>query len=93
MAIAGFGSVNGDLEADEINVGRSVGLKGSVKAVNLRYAGLCWVKGNVGPGHIKSSGFFNAGGNVIAHSVEAARACIVGGSLRAPNSLDFPNLK
>ena len=93
MAIAGFGSVDCDLEADEIKVARSVDLKGSVNAVKLSSECSCRIKGKVGPGHLKSSVSFDAAANVVAHSVETTRACIVRGSLRAPDSLDFPNLK
>jgi hypothetical protein len=70
-----------------------VDLKGSRKAVKLSYAGSCRIKGNVWAGHIKSSGSFGAGGDVVSHSVEAAGVCIVGGRPRASNNLDFPTLK
>ena len=50
-------------------------LKGSLKAVKLRSAGSCRIKGNVWAGHINSSASFGAGGDVVAHSVEAAGAC------------------
>jgi len=52
-----------------------VDLKGSLKAVKLRSAGSCRIKGNVWAGHINSSASFGAGGDVVAHSVEAAGAC------------------
>ena len=45
VAIAGSGSVDGDLEADEIKVAGSGDLKGSVKAVKLSSAGSCRIPG------------------------------------------------
>ena len=83
VAIAGSGSVDGDLEADEIEVAGSGNLNGSVKAEKLNSAGSCFITGDVEVGLIKSSGSFEAGGDVISHSVEAAGAHTVGGSLKA----------
>ena len=83
VTIAGSGSVDGDLEADEIEVAGSGNLKGSVKAEKLSAAGSCRIRGDVRVGIFESSGSFNAGGEVIAHSVEAAGSFRVGGRLRA----------
>ena len=83
IKIAGAGSVDGDLEADEIEIAGSGSLKGSVKAEKLSSAGSCRIRGDVEVGLIKSSGAFKADGDVVAHSVEAAGAYAVGGSLRS----------
>ena len=83
VKIAGSGSVDGDLEADEIEIAGSGNLNGNVKAEKLSAAGSCRIRGDVEVGLVKSSGAFKADGDVVAHSVEAAGAHAVGGSLRA----------
>ena len=83
VKIAGSVSVDGDIEADEIEIAGSANLKGSVKAQKLSVAGSCRIKGDVEVGVIKSAGSFNAGGDVVADSVEVAGSHRVGGSLRA----------
>ena len=83
VKIAGSGSVDGDLEADEIEIAGSGNLKGNVKAEKLSAAGSCRIRGDVEVGLFESSGAFKANGDVVAHSVKAAGAHAVGGSLRA----------
>ncbi len=83
VKIAGSGSVDGNLEADEIEIAGSGKLMGSVKAEKLSSAGSCMIIGDVEVGLIKSAGSFNAGGDVVAQSIEAAGAYGVGRSLRA----------
>ena len=55
VKIAGSGSVDGDLEADEIEVAGSGNLKGRVKAEKLSTAGSCRIRGDVEVGLIESS--------------------------------------
>ena len=83
VKIAGSGSVNGDLEADEIEIAGSGNLMGSVKAKKLSTAGSCKIIGDVEVGLIESAGSFNVEGDVVAHSIEAAGSYEAGRSLKA----------
>ena len=83
VRIAGAGSVDGDLEADEVRVMGSGSLKGSVKAEEFSTSGACSVEADVEAGVFKTSGAFKVEGGVTARSVTSSGAHKVGGRVKA----------
>jgi cytoskeletal protein CcmA (bactofilin family) len=83
VIISGIREINGDLEAEQIDISGSWVFKGDVITAGFNGSGLGTVEGRMEVGIIEGSGSFKVNGPVKASCLRSSGSCQIGGQLKA----------